>query len=76
MSTDNVVKFSNEVLSRDAVEQLINDGEFMVIAGDESVLSNLPSGNWIAGKTFCMSTKFPASQTATHQDSRFTIKTR
>ncbi|WP_317931465.1 DUF6976 family protein [Halioxenophilus sp. WMMB6] len=31
------------------VKQLIESGEYLVVAGDEKVLSTLPSGNWIAG---------------------------
>lgn len=49
MSTDGSIVFSNKVLDRVSVVSLISAGEFMVIAGDEKVLSSLPSGNWIAG---------------------------
>lgn len=49
MSDERSVKFSNEMLSKDEVVSAISKGEFLVIAGDEQVLSSLPSGNWISG---------------------------
>ncbi len=49
MSSDGTVAFTNSIVDRDAVTTMIADGEYMIIAGDERVLSDLPSGNWIAG---------------------------
>lgn len=49
MSDDINVSLDNAVLERTRVEEKINQGEFLLIGGDEKVLASLPSGNWIAG---------------------------
>jgi hypothetical protein len=49
MSGDSLVSFENSIMNREEVISAISDGEFMVIAGDEKVITSLPSGNWIAG---------------------------
>lgn len=49
MAGDGSISFNNALLSRDEVVAKIENGDFMVIAGDESQLKGLPSGNWIAG---------------------------
>lgn len=40
---------SGEMMSADAVEQLIRNGENLVLAGDNDILSKFPAGNWIGG---------------------------
>lgn len=49
MAGDGIISFNNELLDRSAVVEKIEQGDFLVIAGDESQLASLPSGNWIAG---------------------------
>lgn len=49
MPTQGKISFVNQTATRDQVEAMIADGEFLIIAGDEDVLQGLPSGNWIAG---------------------------
>ncbi|WP_096085698.1 DUF6976 family protein [Agaribacterium haliotis] len=49
MAGDGNIAFNNELLDRDAVIQKIERGDYLIIAGDESQLAGLPSGNWIAG---------------------------
>lgn len=49
MSSDGSVSFTNSIVDRDTAASMIASGDYMIIAGDESVLKNLPSGNWIAG---------------------------
>ncbi len=43
------VTFSSATFSRDEVVNMISQGDYLVISGDERVLASLPSGNWIAG---------------------------
>jgi len=43
------VSFKSFVASRTQVEEMISQGDYMIISGDERVLASLPSGNWIAG---------------------------
>jgi hypothetical protein len=47
--TDIIHKDSNMLLSVSEVKKLIQNGEVLIIAGDESALSQLPKGNWIGG---------------------------
>ncbi len=49
---------SGEMMDAGEVEQLIKNGENLVLAGDNGVLSTLPSGNWIGGTIpYFMTTK-------------------
>ncbi len=43
------VSISSALITRELLIEKINQGEYLVIAADEDVLANLPSGNWIAG---------------------------
>jgi len=43
------ISIDSALISRDVLIEKINQGEYLVIAADEDVLANLPSGNWIAG---------------------------
>ena len=43
------VRISNQLLTRDEIIEKIKQREFMAIAADETLLENLPGGNWIAG---------------------------
>ncbi len=47
--TDQLVSISGQMLELDMLKDLIATGEFLSIAADEGLLSQLPSGNWIAG---------------------------
>lgn len=49
MSGDGSISFTNSIVDKAAVTDMIVQGDYMIIAGDERVLSELPSGNWIAG---------------------------
>src|SRR5690606_16776857 len=49
MSGDGSISFTNSIVEKAAVADMIAQGDYMIIAGDERVLSDLPSGNWIAG---------------------------
>lgn len=49
MAGEGTISFENNVVSRLALEEKINRGEYLLIAGDEDVLASLPSGNWVAG---------------------------
>lgn len=49
MAGDGSISFSNELLTRDEVIAKIENGDFLVIAADETQLKGLPSGNWIGG---------------------------
>ncbi|WNO09420.1 DUF6976 family protein [Teredinibacter sp. KSP-S5-2] len=49
MANESNVWFSNQLLSKEEVVAKIEQGEYLVLAADESVLSSLPAGNWIAG---------------------------
>ncbi|CAO5682638.1 MAG: hypothetical protein HEEMFOPI_00764 [Holosporales bacterium] len=40
---------TKELLTVNAVSKLINDGRILLLAGDEALLSQLPSGKWIGG---------------------------
>ena len=40
---------SNNMVSKAEAVELIKQGDYLVIAGDEAVLKDLPTGNWIAG---------------------------
>jgi hypothetical protein len=45
------VTIKSEILDIDTVREKIHRGEFLSIAADESLLSQLPAGNWIGGTT-------------------------
>ena len=49
MAGEGSISFTNELLARDEVIQKIESGDFLVIAGDEKQIKDLPSGNWMAG---------------------------
>jgi hypothetical protein len=49
MRSDNEISITRELLTRDQLVDKIKRGEYLMIAADESMLSDLPSGNWIAG---------------------------
>ena len=49
MSQDADISIESALVDREVLVEKINNGEFLVIAADEDVLSGLPSGNWIAG---------------------------
>lgn len=45
----NKVSITSALLDLDTLIEKINQREYLVIAADEKILSQLPSGNWIAG---------------------------
>ncbi|TVZ37719.1 hypothetical protein P886_2063 [Alteromonadaceae bacterium 2753L.S.0a.02] len=49
MAGEGSISFSSLAVDRATVEAMIGRGDYLIIAGDESVLASLPSGNWIAG---------------------------
>jgi hypothetical protein len=49
MTADNEVSISKGLVTRDQLIEKINRGEYLMIAADEAVLRDLPSGNWIGG---------------------------
>jgi hypothetical protein len=49
MAQDADISIRSALIDRDQLVEKINKGDYLVIAADESVLSDLPSGNWIAG---------------------------
>ena len=49
MHTNNRVSIESQMMELDAVKELIQAGDFLMIAADENILSQLPAGNWIAG---------------------------
>lgn len=49
MTADNEVSISRGLVTRDQLIEKINRGEYLMIAADETVLRDLPSGNWIGG---------------------------
>ncbi len=49
MSSDGTISFISKVVDTQQAKEMIANGDYMIIAGDEKVLSQLPSGNWIAG---------------------------
>ncbi|EAR11392.1 DUF6976 family protein [Reinekea blandensis] len=49
MSTKPSISIDSEMLDLDTVKAKIQAGEFMTIAADESILEQLPAGNWIGG---------------------------
>lgn len=49
MPAEGKIHFENTVVSRAELEIKISRGEFLLVAGDESVLASLPSGNWVGG---------------------------
>lgn len=49
MAQEADINIRSALINREQLIEKINQGEFLVIAADESVLTGLPSGNWIAG---------------------------
>lgn len=49
MAGEGSISVASLAVDRATVESMISRGDYLVIAGDESVLESLPSGNWIAG---------------------------
>jgi hypothetical protein len=49
MRADNEVSIVRELLNREQLIEKIKRGEYLMIAADETMLRDLPSGNWIAG---------------------------
>lgn len=49
MTNYSTISVDSQMLSPDIVRAKIQAGEFMTIAADESVLKQLPAGNWIGG---------------------------
>ena len=49
MAQEADIAFKNSLVDRDTLVEMINQGEFLIIAADEDMLSSLPSGNWIGG---------------------------
>jgi hypothetical protein len=49
MAQDTDIRIRSALVTREQAVEKINRGEYLVIAADESVLNDLPSGNWIAG---------------------------
>lgn len=49
MSTKQSISIESQMLDLDTVKAKIQAGEFLSIAADESVLAQLPAGNWIGG---------------------------
>jgi hypothetical protein len=51
MSPNETAPASGGLISVDAAAELIRDGAFLAIAGEERLLRELPTGNWIGGTT-------------------------
>ncbi|TCS43752.1 DUF6976 family protein [Reinekea marinisedimentorum] len=49
MPTNNRVSIESQMMDLNAVKALIRAGNFLMIAADESILCQLPAGNWIGG---------------------------
>lgn len=49
MAQDTDISIRSALINRNQLVEKINKGEYLIIAADESVLTDLPSGNWIAG---------------------------
>ena len=41
----------NDLVSLEEVTTLVESGKYMILAGDESLLDQVPKGNWIGGST-------------------------
>lgn len=48
MSADSIT-LSSQTVTREILVKMIERGDYLVIAGDEDVLKDLPAGNWIGG---------------------------
>jgi len=44
-----LISLNSAAVSRDEVVNMITQGDYLILSGDERVLESLPSGNWIAG---------------------------
>ncbi len=49
MSSKSTVSVNHELVDIDTLRSKIDAGESLIIAADESILSTLPSGNWVGG---------------------------
>lgn len=49
MPTENRVSIESQMMDLDTVKALIYAGDYLMIAADESILGQLPAGNWIGG---------------------------
>jgi hypothetical protein len=49
MRADNEISISRGLVTRDQLIEKIKRGDYLMIAADESLLRDLPSGNWIGG---------------------------
>jgi hypothetical protein len=49
MSNKQAISIDSQMMDLEAVKAKIQAGEFLSIAADESILAQLPAGNWIAG---------------------------
>lgn len=49
MAQEADISIRSALINREQLIEKINRGEYLIIAADESVLQDLPSGNWIAG---------------------------
>ena len=49
MTGAGTLSVSNNMVTHAEAVELIKQGDYLIIAGDEAVLQNLPTGNWIAG---------------------------
>ncbi|WP_086933426.1 DUF6976 family protein [Agarilytica rhodophyticola] len=49
MAQEADIAFKNSLVDKETLVQMINDGEFLIVAAEEDVLTSLPSGNWIGG---------------------------
>ncbi|VUD68067.1 hypothetical protein TDB9533_03970 [Thalassocella blandensis] len=43
------ISLTSQTVDREMLIKMIERGDYLIIAGDEGMLDNLPSGNWIAG---------------------------
>lgn len=43
------ISLTSQTVNREMLVSMIERGDYLIIAGDEGLLSGLPSGNWIAG---------------------------
>jgi hypothetical protein len=49
MPPENDISISSALVTREELIEKITSGDYLIIAADENVLTNLPAGNWIAG---------------------------
>ncbi len=46
---DKKVSIESQLMDLDNLQEKIEKGEYLIVAGDEALLKKLPSGNWIGG---------------------------